>query len=69
MSAGPYLILAAFWSAEDVTDAVAEALHRDKFPGAEGYPRGAVVSFRREVATQPAFLHDLGRFDLSDLRP
>lgn len=64
-TAGPYVILAAFWSPDDVTDEVAAALRA--FPTPDGYSRGAVVSFRREVAESPAFRRELALFDLEDL--
>jgi hypothetical protein len=67
VSAGPYLILAAFWLAEDETDRVAAALPRSTFPGPTSWPRGAVVSFRFEVADSPAFRRDLARLDLAEL--
>jgi hypothetical protein len=69
VSAGPYLIVAAFWQDDDNTEAVAEAVSREKFPQPDGWPRGAVVSFRREVATDRHFLADLARFDLAELAP
>jgi hypothetical protein len=68
-SDGPYLIVAAFWQDDDTTDAVAAAVSREKFPQPDGWPRGAVVAFRREVATGRRFLADLARFDLAELDP
>lgn len=64
---GPYLIIAAFWQDTDDTDAIAAAVNREKFPGPDGWPRGAVVAFRREVARSSAFQRDLARFDLDEL--
>jgi hypothetical protein len=66
---GPYLILAAFWQDEDNTEEIAKAVAREKFPDPEGYPRGAVVAFRHEIATGYRFLNDLARFDLAELNP
>lgn len=65
--AGPYLIIAAFWQATDNTDEVARAVRQKKFPPVEGWPHGAVISFRREVAESPSFQRDLSRFDLAEL--
>jgi len=67
VSDGPYLIIAAFWQAEDNTPEVAEALRVAVFPRVPGYSNGAVVAFRREVADSPAFRRDLARFDLAEL--
>lgn len=64
---GPYIILAAFWSDEDVTDEVAKVVNRRTFPPAKGKPPGAVVSFRREIAESPNFERDLRGFDLDEL--
>jgi hypothetical protein len=68
-SPGPYLILAAFWQEADNTDEVAAAVSRAKFPQPEGYPRGVIVAFRREVAASAPFQRDLARFDLAELKP
>ena len=65
--AAPYLIIAAFWSDDDVTDRVAKAIRRRDFPSPPGYHRGAVVAFRYEIADSCSFRHDLGRFNLSEL--
>lgn len=69
MGDGPYLVLAAFWQDADNAAEVADAVGRVRFPQPDGWPRGAVVAFRREVATSPRFLADLARFDLADLDP
>jgi hypothetical protein len=42
---------------------------RAKFPQPEGYPRGVIVAFRREVAASAPFQRDLARFDLAELKP
>lgn len=68
-SAGPYLILVAFWQETDDTAAIAEAVSSKRFPPPEGWPLGAVVAFRREVATGSQFLRDLRRFDLAECDP
>jgi len=67
VSAGPYLIMAAFWLADDDTDAVAEAVSQAVFPRPPGYPVSAVVAFRHEVADSFLFRRDLERFDLAEL--
>ena len=64
---GPYLIIAAFWQAKPNTDEVAAAVLREKFPVPDGYPRGQVVAFRREVATSYEFQRELRRLDLTEL--
>lgn len=64
---GPFLILAAFWVDDDDTDAVAHAVRRELFPPPAGFPRGAVVSFRYEVANSVGFRRDLARLDLDEL--
>jgi hypothetical protein len=61
----PYLIVAAFWSDTDVVDEVAEVVSHDHFPRPEGR-RGAVVSFRNEIADRPDFKHVLERLDLRE---
>jgi hypothetical protein len=67
VATGPYLILAAFWLESGDTEAVAEAVRIATFPVPPGYPRGAVVAFRRAVAEAPTFQRDLARFNLADL--
>ncbi len=64
---GPYLIIAAFWQDTDNTDEVADVLRCADFPPPDGWPRGAIVAFRREVAQSYDFRRDLRRFDLDEL--
>ena len=67
----PYLIVAAFWSDTDIVDEVADAVGADVFPRPEGL-RGAVVSFRYEVADDFGFQRLMERLDLrevNDRRP
>ncbi len=64
---GPFLIIAAFWQDTDNTPEVAEAVSHKKFPEPEGWPRGAVVAFRREVAQSFAFADTLRQLDLDEL--
>lgn len=64
---GPFLIVAAFWSDHDITDEVAEAVSHRRFPEPDGWPRGAVVAFRREVATSHHFRQTLRLLDLLEL--
>lgn len=66
MSAGPFLIVAAFWQDTEDLDAVCEAISPEKFPRPDGY-RGAVVSFRLDVADATDFRHTMKRLQLAEV--
>lgn len=66
-SAGPYLVVVAFWQETADVDAIANALRSEVFPRPEGYEHGAGVTFARAVATEAGFRRTLGLFDLSDV--
>lgn len=65
-SEAPYLVVVAFWQETAATDAIAEAVSSDRFPRPDGYRRGAVVTFRRDVALDSGFRRNLERFNLTE---
>jgi hypothetical protein len=65
-SEAPYLVVVAFWQETAATDAIAEAVSSEHFPRPDGFARGCVVTFRREVATEPSFRRNLARFQLTE---